>query len=221
VKFEGFVKKITTKTGAGRRGPWTAYSAKLEKADGTEFDQWVGLGFDAPPFKEGDYVQLETKEENGRQQYVKGSARVKKNAPARTTASSGSKAETSQAASVPAASGPSNAERQASITYQSSRKDALELVKLLLANEALPLAAAKGKAGDAKRQAEVEAAVEKYTVEFYHDVTTLRVLERVADAGVVKADSGANSKDALPEDAEDNPDPDPENGDDADWGDPE
>lgn len=214
MKFEGFVKKITTKTGSGKRGPWTAYSTKLEKADGTEFDQWIGLGFDAPPFKEGDYVQLETSEENGRQQLVKGTVKVKKNPPARGGATNGSKGANSSDASPPA-SGPSNAERQASITYQSSRKDAIELVKLLLANEGLPLAAAKGKAGDAKRQAEIEAAVEKYTVEFYNDVNTLRVLERVADAGLIKAESGAASKDQLPDD--DNPDQDSGNGDDDNW----
>jgi hypothetical protein len=214
VKFEGFVKKITTRTGHGPRGnAWTAYSAKMEGEDGKEFDQWIGLGFEAPPFKEGDYVQLQTTTEKGREQLVKGSIKVKKNAPARASAAQPSKGPDQ----APSASGPSNAERQTSITYQSSRKDAIEIVKLLLANDALPMSTAKGKAATASRFDEITLAIEKLTVELTNDVNTQRVMQRVADAGVVKADKKA--KNDLPEDADgdETPDSDPSNGDDDNW----
>lgn len=224
MKFEGFVKKITTKTGTGKRGAWTAYSAKLENAEGKEYDQWVGLGFENPGFKEGDYVQLQTTTENGREQLVKGSIKVKKNAPARANANanSGSTGKTSSDAVAPA-TGQSNAERQNSITYQSSRKDAIEIVKLLLANEALPTATAKGKAATAKRYDEITLAIEKLTVELYTDVNTLRIIERVADAGTVKAEKGA--KNDLPDDADKDDDADQDgaegSGDDDGWADQE
>ncbi len=227
MKFVGFVKRINVKEGRGKRGPWKAYSAKIEKDDGSEYNEWVSLGFDAPPFKEGDYVQLETEENEGRQQYVKGSAKVKKNAPARASQNTSNKGSTGGTATGGAQGGTGFNEpaRQASITYQSSRKDAIEIVSLLLANGALPMSEAKTKAGTAKRFDEITAAVEKFTVELYNDVTSLRVLGRVADAGVVKAD--ASAKNDLPEDAtDDDPDPDqgPEGGDesaDDGWGDAE
>lgn len=206
MKFEGFVKKINVKEGRGARGPWKAYSAKLENSEGKEFDAWVSLGFDPPPFKEGDYVQLETAEENGRQQLVKGSVKVKKNPPARGGGKSAPQPSKGPGDAVATASGPSNDERQKSITYQSSRKDAIELVKLLLTSDALPISAAKTKAGEQKRFDEITAAVEKFTVELYQDVMTLRVVARVADAGVVKADTKA--RDSLPEDSDDKSDQD-------------
>lgn len=210
MKFEGFVIKINIKEGRGKRGAWKAYSAKLEKANGQEYDEWVSLGFDAPPFKEGDYVQLETEDQDGRQQYVKGTGRVKKNAPARAgTQNSSNKGAAAGSSSAPAsASGPTNDERQKSITYQSSRKDAIELVNILLAHGALPISEAKTKAGSAKRFAEVTAAVDKFTVEFYNDVLTLRVLTEVADAGEVKAEQKQNDLPDDKQDPNDGPDPD-------------
>ena len=71
---------------------------------------------------------------------------------------------------------------QPRIQYQSSRKDALEFLNILIQSDALPVTAAQNKASKAKRFEEIEAILDKLTVRFYHDVETLRVLSRVQDS---------------------------------------
>jgi hypothetical protein len=183
--IKGFAKKIGIKEGRGKRGPWKLYSVKIELEDGSEHDSWISLGFDAPSFKEGDYVKIEASEND--RGYLQADKVTKlKNPPAKS----------SKGAAAP--SGGHVTSTQTSIHYQSARKDAIEVLKLLQSQDALPLSTAKTKAGEAKRYEEVMALVAKLTVEFFNDAETHRLLKTVADAGKVDTDAGE-----LPEDDED------------------
>lgn len=80
----------------------------------------------------------------------------------------------------PAANGTPSAggDRNNSIVYQSSRKDAIELVQLLVASGSLALPKAqKAKVGA------IEAAVDRYTALFFDDVGTLGAVVREAESG--------------------------------------
>ena len=72
------------------------------------------------------------------------------------------------------------------------------MCKLLLQHDALPVSGAKGKAGESKRFEQVQDFVNKLTVQFYHDVETLRLLDSVADAGDVEV----AARGELPEEVE-------------------
>jgi hypothetical protein len=179
--FQGFLTKLTSKSGSGKRGPWTVYSGRVEKDDGTEYDNWLGFGFDSPPCKEGDYVKIEA-EKDAKGYFKVSKVEVLKNPPAKS-------------APVATATGQKEGSyvdnRQSSIHYQSSRKDAIEIVKTLISMDALPITAAKTKAGEAKRYEEIMALVDKLTVRYFHDTQSQRLLESVADEGATEADLGA------------------------------
>ena len=187
-EFKGFVKKINVKQGQGKRGPWSAYSVKLEKENGNEYEEWLSSGFEAPNFKEGEYVVINA-EQNDKGYWTIRDSKVLKNSPAKATTGSAGQA----------AAGTSS--RESTIHYQSSRKDAIEVLKLLTDLDALPLSAAKTKAGEVKRYEEVMALVDKLTVRFYYDVETKRILETVIDEG---ADNGSE------EETDESPNPAPE-----------
>jgi hypothetical protein len=178
--IQGYVKKVNTKDGKGKRGPWTLYSCIIEQDDGTE-SGWISCGFDKPPFAEGSYISLETSKDGNYTNLVPGSVKQldpPKRAPAPTAqgmATGGSPA--------PAERKDTYVNTQDSIVYQSSRKDALALVALLLENDALPMSASAAKAGIAKRFEEITAFVDKLTVQYVRDVQTGRVLQSVVDAG--------------------------------------
>lgn len=79
-------------------------------------------------------------------------------------------------------------DRQNNIVYQSSRKDAIELVKLILSTEAMTLPTKK-----ADRLAALEALVDHYTAQFFEDVSTLGAVTRENESEGVpaaKADGG-------------------------------
>ncbi len=67
-------------------------------------------------------------------------------------------------------------DRNNSIVYQSSRKDALELVSILLQTGALDL-----KKVQSKKAGIIEAAVDRYTALFFDDVSTLGAVTREAE----------------------------------------
>lgn len=78
--------------------------------------------------------------------------------------------------------------REASIHYQSSRKDAVEFLKLAFQTEAIVLPkATKGRLGI------LEAALDKYTAQFYEDIGTLGAVARTAEGGEEAADEGEES----------------------------
>jgi hypothetical protein len=205
VIFKGFVTQIGEKSGRSSKGkPWTAYSAKIEKEDGTEYDKWVSFGFDKPDIKKGDYVKITT-EANDRGYEQATEVKKLKNAPARAGASQGSSGGNGSAAPA----------TQKSIHYQNSRNLAATVLALLNAKDALPLSATKGKAGEVKRYEEIMALLDKLTVRFYHDAETLRILETVVDEG--KAEP---ANEDLPDD-EDEGEDDEESSDDEDDSDDE
>jgi hypothetical protein len=129
-----------------------AYSAQVD-------NEWYGAGFDQPKFSEGDTIEFNV-EQRGKfknLQYPKvlGSA---------VSGSSGG--------STASAPEPRVDTRNISIVYQSSRKDAIEFVAMLLANQAVPLPTKKSDQADA-----IKALVEDYASQFY-----IRVME-VVEAG--------------------------------------
>lgn len=183
VDIVGDVQKIATKTGNGARGPWTLYNVLLSN---NGQDNWVSFGFDAPSFKEGDRIKTTGFMKDGKYlTYTKGAPVAVKeaNKPANGAGNQSSGG---------------YGDRQASIIYQSSRKDALQLVEILLANDALPVSGAKTKSGQADRFEEIKQYVDKMTVQFYNDVDSLRLLESVEDAGSVEAEE----VEALPEESD-------------------
>jgi hypothetical protein len=212
-EFKGFIVKLLTKDsppGAKRR--WRLYSVKLEKRDGTEYDEWLSLGFDDPGVKEGDYIQVQAEQENGRWKADIKTLQKSKNPPARASKGGGSNA---SAPTQPSASGGSssrygdgtgvqnrtNPEDAKRMTYANARTAAIELIAVLLEHKALPTSAAQTKAGEAKRFDEIGASVDKLTVKFYNDSLSLRLLETVADTVPEKGSDGP-----LPDSAEDTSD---------------
>lgn len=178
-KFEGFVVKISHKDGVNKQGnKWFKYGFVLG-VDGTE-SGWIGMPFNVKfPFAEKDYISVEAeKDDKGYLVAVKGTGR-KIDPP---------KGKSAEAAADPVKSGAQkDPEVQKRIQYQNARSAALELVALLVAKDALPLTATKSKAGEATRYDEIVAFVDKETVRFHNDVTTLRLLETVGDSGTVTA----------------------------------
>lgn len=190
-QITGFVRRINTKIGTGKRGPWTLFSLMLEKDDGTE-SGWISAGFDKPPFAEGSYITIDTVQTDRGTDYVKGSY---KHASPPTAPPAAKGIATGVGPKAPSASS-GHVDRNDSIVYQSSRKDALALVALLLEHDALPVSASTAKAGQAKRFEEIKAFTDKLTVQFYGDVQSGRVLQQVVDAGAdtaSAADSGAST----------------------------
>lgn len=184
--FKGFVGRINEKTGQGKRGPWTLYSTKLQHADGTDSSDWISFGFDRPSVKEGDYVKVTVDTVAGREKVTE--VKKLKNPPARAEKASSSGSESSDA----------GVSKQSSIHYQNSRTAAIETVKLLMEADALALPKANTKPGEAKRFAIITSSIDKFTVQYYNDLETMRLLETVADAGVTNSDPDS----PLPPDAD-------------------
>jgi hypothetical protein len=202
-EYRGFVTKISTKTGQGKRGTWTLYSLKLEGEDGIEVKDWLSYGFDPPKFKEGDYVKLDaTKNDRGYLQVDVASVKVAKNPPARAGKGSGTGGTESGGTSSRG-----NYSR-GGVDWNSGVSRAIEMVDLLVRHDALTLSAAKGAGGIEKRRAEIEAMVDKYTVKFYNDVISLRLLETVQDPGKIdtKPDGELPAEDETPAEKEESDD---------------
>lgn len=182
--YTGYLDATDMKSGKSKSGrAWTMYK-------GAVGGKWVSFGFDQPKVAKGDYVEIVTEMENDFE-VVKSARKI--DPPAAGTASS---------AHGPVVTVPYIDKRQASIVYQSSRKDALEFVNLLIAQDALPVSSAKTSAGKAKRYEEILALVDKLTVQFFYDVETLRNLDRVVDAGAEGPAPASLPEDAQPEEEE-------------------
>lgn len=193
-EFKGFVKKINVKTGNGKRGAWSAYSCKIEKEDGTEYPEWLSLGFNPPLFKEGDYIKCEAaKDDKGYMAVNKDSIKVAKNPPARAGKTGGGSSEPSNDSSH-------GNYAKGGVTWGAAVARAIELTKLLADLDALPISGGKGASHTAKRNAEVVAVVDKLSVKLYNDSMTLRLLETVADTQAdTKADGELPPKEDAPE----------------------
>lgn len=191
MRYEGFVAKISSREIQSKRKNGrssTAYSFKLENADGTEQEDWIGFGFEAPPFKEGDYISVDAeRNEAGYLNYTKGTGQQIKNPPARSSAKRSATAgnadpgsQSATAGSGDSSTGAATADRQTQIVLQHSQEMAISAAAVLLANDALPMTKAQTPAGTAKRFDEVRAMVDKLTRKFYDDVVTGQLLKTVA-----------------------------------------
>lgn len=194
MKFTGYVKIISDKSGKSAKGKaWTSYSGIILQENGAETG-WLSFGFDKPPFKQGDYAEVEASEGK---YGLEVTAAKKLDAPAKPAAQPVSSGATAYAPKG------NYVDRNDSIVYQSSRKDALQLVGLLLEHDGLPMTGAATKAAVAKRFDEITAFVDKITVEFYHDVQSLRLLSSVVDAGSTETPGGTEGSGATVSQAED------------------
>jgi len=196
-QFKGFIAKIGTKEGTSARGKWTAYSFKVEKDDGSEYEDWVNFGFERPPFKEGDYIEFQADQnERGFLQYIKGTGKPIKNPPARASAKqsgnavSGNPATGAGTGTAGSTAANAGADRQTQIVLQHSQEIAIRVVAVLLTNDALPMSEAKTKAGTAKRFNEIMAFVDKLTVKYHNDAATGRILTTVADSPIDTSPDG-------------------------------
>lgn len=178
----GFVKRLNSKEGKSKKNgkAFTAWSMIMENADGAE-SGWISLGFERPSFGEGTWANYESNPGKFGLELVKFEVAE---APAKPAPQVGSTGAPTKGAYV---------DRNDSIVYQSSRKDALALTGLLLEHNGLPMSAAATKAGQAARYEEITAFVDKLTVEFFHDVQSGRVLREVVDAGAGREDAPAAS----------------------------
>lgn len=195
----GFVEKLNTKhSPPGSPRPWTAYSMKIMAEDGTVDDRWFGLGFEEPPCAEGDFIQFEWAEKDGRNNVVKGSVQVSRKQREKPTSDyqakkgsggggssySGPKSKTSELFGE--IGGYNTEDDIRRMSWGNCRDAAVRMVGILVANNALPMSIADSKAGMAKRFEEINAYVNKKTVEFYFDAATGRVIDQVGDAGIVE-----------------------------------
>lgn len=147
----GIVEVISAKP---TRNGGNAYNVKL--SDGN----WYGYGFDKPSFNEGADVEF-TFAENGNFKNVDASTVVVKAAAAAKAAAS------KGASSAPAATS-SYDDRQLAISYQAARKDALQIVEIALAHDAVSLGAKK-----ADKLGVLESIVDKMTNQFFEDTKVL------------------------------------------------
>lgn len=156
--MQGYLNKIATKQGMGKRGPYTMYNVEI---DGT----WYGHGFDKPNASEGTYVEFDVVQKG---QY--------KNAEnIRAAVSKPSNAASPAQTSIPVNS------RDVSIQYQSSRKDAIQMLDVLIKNGLVSLPAKKAEQYDAAM-----ALLDELTAQFYLKLE-----------GVIE-DGGVSLEDAIP-----------------------
>ena len=148
-----------------------AYSAEID-------GQWYGAGFNPVSFKEGDVLEFEI-EQRGQfknlknPRVVQGGVSEVSNAPAPAQAARPAKGGVDPQVWV---------DKDTSILYQSSHKDALVFVGMLLQNGAVSLPTKKADQADA-----VNALVEDYSAQFF-----------IKTRGVV-AQGGCTLEDTLPE----------------------
>jgi hypothetical protein len=159
--IQGVIEKMHTKSGAGKNGPWTKYSAVIN-------DGWVNFGFEDPGYQEGDEVKVRC-EENQYGMEVKQHKLIAK-------ATAASKAAT--------ASGGNNSAGQA---WGNASNVAASLLVTLKDLDALPITAAQGKANKAKRFDETMEIFDKLRVKLFNDsLDPARVLDMVEDFGEVE-----------------------------------
>src|SRR3990167_5779569 len=200
IKVEGFVEKIFVKEGTNARGAWQAFSIKVQKASGEVDPRFYQFGFERPKFAEGDYVafEAEVKDEKAAK-FIEGTGHKPKNPPSKPApqqrqggggyagkpgGGGGYKPRLPVESKLFGQIGQNSTEDDVRrISYASARTAALSAIDLLLKNDALPMSAAKTKAGQASRFDEVTAAIDKMTIEYFFDSATGRKLSTVADAG--------------------------------------
>jgi hypothetical protein len=200
ITVEGFVEKIFVREGNSARGPWKAYSIKVQRTSGDVDPRYYQFGFDEPKFKEGDYIRFDaTIKDDKTASYVKDSGTKPKNPPAKPASPApqgkapyngpkggggGYKPRAPIESKVFGQIGGNNTEDDIRrMAYSNARSAALEAVATLLAHDGLVTSAAKTKGGQAQRYEEIVAAIDKLTVKYYFDGASGRLLTTVADEG--------------------------------------
>mgnify|MGYP003112559567 CR=1 FL=1 len=182
--IEGVVEKVHTKTGQGKKGPWTKWSAVIA-------GEWYSFGFKNPNISEGQTLKVQYEEG----QYGKD---VKQHKAVEGSASQASNGNAGN--SAPANSSYDPGARERGMQWGNASNVAATLICKMADVEALPLSAANSKANKAKRYDEFMELFNKLRVELFNDSLDVdRVLERVADAGNVED----NAPPALPDTQED------------------
>lgn len=193
--FTGELTFLFKKKVDGRSGPITAYSGKITKPDGEEYEDWVSFGFKKPECEQGDHVEILTVKEKGFWQAKdvtitqKGDQGEEDDQPTPDKDSGSGKsgtrashASSGRQASPSSSTGTKSTATSKQIHYQNSRTAALGLADLLLKHKAVPLTAAATKSGEAARFEEVTALVDKLTVKLFHDLETFRLVNDIEDA---------------------------------------
>lgn len=203
----GFIQNTSSRSGTGRNGKkWTAYNAEIRDVDGVVTK--LSFGFTRPTVSEGDFVSLDAFDKDGFLT-VDESTIQRKDPPKQAPQGTSGNGVIDSAQGNYAEEKPAQFNRQtnpvdaARMTYNASRDAAIAVVDLLLRNDALVHSKAKNKGGEAQRYAEITAALDKLTVRFYHDAMAQRLLDVVADEGII--DTAPSSQ--LPEDDETQPNP--------------
>ena len=154
-KIVGRIDSKGSKVINTRNGPATVYSMRVS-------GEWYGCGFNEPVGKEGDVVEFDVVM-NG--QYT--------NAENITLADAATPTDTAETASPQ----PEFVnKRDVSIQFQSSRKDAIQIVGIMLANDALPIKATKPE----DKYDIILATTKELTNQLYSDVVSV-----TASGGVV------------------------------------
>lgn len=153
--MQGYIQEVSEKHGQGARGPWTMYNITV---DGTRY----GCGFTKPNAVQGDFVSFDIEQKG---QYSNAVNVVKATAPAGGAApATGSGGGAPQKATS----------RDVSIQYQSSRKDAIQTLAVLLDSEAIKLPAKQADKYDVAM-----GILDELTSRFY-----LKLEDVIAEGGV-------------------------------------
>jgi hypothetical protein len=172
--IEGVIEKMHTKSGTGKRGTWTKYSAVINGG-------WVNFGFDNPGYEEGQTIKVQVEED----QYGK---QVKQH----------------RLADVQVANKPADAPKNTSsggtgnmgMAWGNASNVAAALITTLEKVDGLPLTASAGKANKAKRFDETLEIFDKLRVKLYKDsLDPQRVIDMYPDFGEVVT----NDPKALPD----------------------
>ena len=199
----GFIRNTDVRKGTTKQGkPWEKYKATLATDKDELLVEWP---FNVKPqVREGDYVELIYNEEKGYN--VIDTSSVKRLDPPKPTVAVKTAQQPAASASGTTGFGEfnrkTNPEDASRMSWSAAREHAIQLVGILLSNDALVIPKAQTKAGQAERYDVVTQAVHKLTVEFYNDTVTQRKLATVADAGVVDV----AAKGELPAASDDEPD---------------
>lgn len=178
METQGIVEKIHAKSGQGKKGPWTRYSALIN-------GEWYVVGFNKPSFNEGDSVSV-TYEETQYGKEIKGGKILQKG--------TGTPPAAAGAASSGSTYNPSDRDR--GMQWGNASNVAATLLCKMVDADALVLSTAEK--GQAKRQEQFMNAFNKIRVELYQDSQDIdRVLDKVTDSGAVKE----NPPQPLPEEA--------------------
>jgi len=165
VDIEGVIEKMHTKSGTGKRGAWTKYSAIINGG-------WVNFGFDNPGYTEGQSIKVRCEEDQYGMQVQQ--HRLSDVQPDKPTNGSGN----------------SSSGGGGGAAWGNASNVAAQLIESLVAVDGLPLTGSTGKANKAKRFDEVLEIFDKLRVKLYKDSEDpQRVIDQFPDFGEVEEET--------------------------------